>query len=147
MKKRFLALILALAMCLPLALAVSADEAGGVAATVLNFGYNMTNAEGYTDITITLYTGSEDIREATSADIQTHKPYYILTDANGNTVKKENITSATFSLHLTDPGEYSLAVYDSTGTRQGKPTVVDGNYLLRRLADRHNRQGSVRRRR
>ena len=38
MKKRFLALILALAMCLPLALAVSADEAGGVAATVLNFG-------------------------------------------------------------------------------------------------------------
>ena len=101
MKKRFLALILALAMCLPLALAVSADEAGGVAATVLNFGYNMTNAEGCTDITITLYTGSEDIREVTSADIQTHKPYYILSDANGNTVKKENITSATFSLHLT----------------------------------------------
>lgn len=130
MKKRFLALILALAMCLPLALAVSADEAGGVAATVLNFGYNMTNAEGYTDITITLYTGSEDIREVTSADIQTHKPYYILTDANGNTVKKENITSATFSLHLTDPGEYELAIYDSTGTRQGRPTLVDGNYFF-----------------
>lgn len=130
MKKRFLALILALAMCLPLALAVSADEAGGVAATVLNFGYNMTNAEGYTDISITLYTGSEDIREVTSADIQTHKPYYILTDANGNTVKKENITSATFSLHLTDPGEYELAIYDSTGTRQGRPTLVDGNYFF-----------------
>ena len=114
MKKRFLALILALAMCFPLAIAVSADEAGGVAATVLNFGYNMTNAEGYTDISITLY--------------------FILSHAIGKTVKKENITSATFSLHLTDPGEYSLAIYDSTGTRQGRPTAVDGNYFFGRGA-------------
>ena len=130
MKKRLLALILALVMCFPLALAVSADDSGGSALTVFNFGYSMTGADGYTDITVTLYPGQGDATEVTAADIDANKPYYILTDASGKTVKKENITSATFSLHLTDPGEYSLAIYDSTGTRQGRPTVVDGNYFF-----------------
>ena len=130
MKKRLLALILALAMCFTLALAVSADESGGVAATVLNYGYEMTSAAGYTDISVTLYTGNGDTSEATSADIQAYKPYYILTDASGKTVKKENITSATFSLHLTTPGEYSLAVYDLNGTRQGRTVMENGSFFF-----------------
>ena len=117
MKRRFLAMIMAVVMCLSLASGASAYSSKIEDATPIIWYWEVGYYDGRTVIYVRLY--DSDYGQLDKETLIKYQPYYVVTDDSGNTVIKRHFNSDRFSLELTEPGDYFFAVYDSTGKRMG----------------------------
>ena len=118
MKRRFLAMIMAVVMCLSLASGASAYSSSKIEdVTPIIWNCELSYYDGRTVVEVRLY--DSDYGQLDKETLIKYQPYYVVTDDSGNTVIKRHFNSDRFSLELTEPGDYFFTVYDSTGKRMG----------------------------
>ena len=118
MKKRFLAMVMAVVMCFSLASGVSAYSSGKIEdVTPIIWNCEVSYYDGRTVIYVRLY--DSDHGQLDKDTLIKYQPYYVVMDDSGNTVIKRHFNADRLSLELTEPGDYFFTVYDSTGKRMG----------------------------